>query len=194
MSNDLLQMLSVRRGHFRLESGHHGDLWLDLDALFLRPRRLQGFFDDLARRISPYRPDVVCGPLSGGAYVAQAIATRLDIGFVHAERGGDAGEGLYRVAYGIPVSLRPKLLGQRIAVVDDVINAGSAVRATLADLDACGGVPVAIGALLVLGSAAANFATGRSLPLVSVATMPNTLWTPEECPLCAKGVAFSSTR
>jgi len=76
MSNDLLQMLSVRRGHFRLESGHHGDLWLDLDALFLRPRRLQSFFDDLAERISPYRPDVVCGPLSGGAYVAQAIATR----------------------------------------------------------------------------------------------------------------------
>jgi len=91
------------------------------------------------------------------------------------------------------VSLRPKLLGQRIAVVDDVINAGSAVRATLADLDACGAVPVALGALLVLGSAAATFAAGRSLPLVSLATMPNALWAPEECPLCAQGAAFSAT-
>jgi orotate phosphoribosyltransferase len=193
MSDDLLQMLSAQRGHFRLESGHHGELWLDLDALFLRPRRLQGFFDDLAEQIRPFRPDVVCGPLSGGAYVAQAIATRLDVGFVHAERGNAAGEGLYRVAYRVPAGLRPQLAGKRIAVVDDVINAGSAVRATLADLDACGAAPVAIGALLVLGSAADTFAGSLSLPLLSVAAMPNTLWTPEECPLCAQGLALSST-
>ena len=37
MEEKLLELLSVRRGHFVLESGHHGNLWLDLDSLFLRP-------------------------------------------------------------------------------------------------------------------------------------------------------------
>lgn len=28
-------------GHFLLESGHHGDLWLDLELLCLRPRQIE---------------------------------------------------------------------------------------------------------------------------------------------------------
>ncbi len=32
-----LTLVSGRRGHFRLESGHHSDLWLDLDPLFADP-------------------------------------------------------------------------------------------------------------------------------------------------------------
>jgi orotate phosphoribosyltransferase len=47
---------------------------------------------------------------------------------------------------------------------------------------------VGIGALLVLGKAALAFASGKGVPLWSIATLPNTLWTPAECPLCAAGV------
>jgi hypothetical protein len=28
----VLELLSARNGHFLLESGHHGDLWLDLES------------------------------------------------------------------------------------------------------------------------------------------------------------------
>jgi hypothetical protein len=34
------QLGPPRRGHFVLESGHHGNLWLDLNSLFLRPAAL----------------------------------------------------------------------------------------------------------------------------------------------------------
>jgi len=33
-------MLVARHRHFRLESGRHGNLWLELDGLFERPARL----------------------------------------------------------------------------------------------------------------------------------------------------------
>lgn len=42
MQSDLLAASSATRGHFRYESGHHGNLWLDLDALFVDPRRVAG--------------------------------------------------------------------------------------------------------------------------------------------------------
>ena len=45
---DLLTLLDKRAGHFQLESGHHGELWLDLDALLLRPSLLQPFVQTLA--------------------------------------------------------------------------------------------------------------------------------------------------
>ena len=72
--------------------------------------------------------------------------------------------------------------------MDDAINAGSAVRATYADLLACGARPVALGALLVLGAAASRFAAEQRLPLESLVTLDNTVWVPSACPLCAAGV------
>lgn len=40
MEAALLDLLEVRRGHFRYESGYHGDIWLDLDRLFAKPHAL----------------------------------------------------------------------------------------------------------------------------------------------------------
>jgi orotate phosphoribosyltransferase len=45
--------LSVRRGHFRYESGYHGEIWLDLDRLFLNPLRIAPLAHDLASTIAP---------------------------------------------------------------------------------------------------------------------------------------------
>jgi len=74
-----------------------------------------------------------------------------------------------------------------VAIVNDVINAGSAVRGTLADLRRYGARPLAIGTLAVLGTAAATFARHEGLALEALATLPADLWPPEACPLCAAG-------
>jgi orotate phosphoribosyltransferase len=74
-----------------------------------------------------------------------------------------------------------------VAIVNDVINAGSAVRGTFFDLEECGASVVAINTLLVLGSAADQFAASKKVPLNSLATLPNAIWMPAECPLCASG-------
>lgn len=63
-----------------------------------------------------------------------------------------------------------------------MINAGPAVRGTLADLQAGGAKSVAFGALLVLGSTASSFAAGQNLPLENVSHLPSALWEPSECP------------
>ncbi len=185
----LLPLLTPRRGHFRLESGHHGNLWLDLDALFLRPHRLGPFAAELAHRLARHKPAAICGPLVGGALLAQMIAAELEIDFYRAERiVPDERDALYPVKYRIPNSLRNRLRGKDIAVVDDVINAGSAVRGTISDLRSCGANPVAIGALLVLGTSASSFCAEQHLPLEHIEFLPNEVWSPSACPLCAAGM------
>jgi orotate phosphoribosyltransferase len=92
------------------------------------------------------------------------------------------------VTYRLPDGLRERVRGKSVAVVDDVINAGSALRGTLAELRACGARPTAAGALLVLGSAAARWCAGQAIPLETIAALPNEIWAPAECPLCAAGV------
>jgi orotate phosphoribosyltransferase len=182
-------LLAFRKGHFRLESGHHGDLWLDLELLCLRPERVWRFTAELARRLSKHHVEAVCGPLIEGAFVALMVAAEMEVQFCYAERSAPPqSDTLYPVKYQIPGALRSKVHGKRVAIVNDVINAGSAVRGTFADLQASGAKPVAIGALLVLGTSASSFAADHHIPLESISQLPNNLWAPSECPLCAARV------
>jgi orotate phosphoribosyltransferase len=75
-----------------------------------------------------------------------------------------------------------------VAIIDDVISAGSAVRGTVAELREAGVSSVVFGALLVLGSSIDDFCAKQSIPLVYVEQRPSNLWLPAECPLCASQV------
>jgi orotate phosphoribosyltransferase len=183
----VLARMPARSGHFTLESGHHGELWLEPDALFWEPATLEPHAAWLAERIRRHAPDVVCGPLVGGAFLAQLVAARLGARFCHTERTSAGDRGLYAATYRLPDAVAPRLSGLRVAVVDDVVNAGSAVRATLAALRHAGARPVALGALLALGATPSSVAAGEGLPLEVLATRENRIWEPEHCPLCARG-------
>jgi orotate phosphoribosyltransferase len=87
----------------------------------------------------------------------------------------------------LPAAQAFRLTDLRVAVVDDVVNAGSAARATLAALAEAGARPIALGALLVLGSTPAAVAADAGLPLVALANRDSKLWEPSRCPRCAKG-------
>ena len=178
-AEEVLDLLDARRGHFLLESGHHGDLWLELDRLFVRPARLETFAEELGRRLAAHGIDGLCGPLTGGAFLAETAAAKLDLEFSWAERSEDG--------YRIPAPLRSGLEGKTVAIVDDVVNAASASRATLEELGACGARTVALGALVTLGSTPDAFAEREGLALERLATLPNSLWDPSDCPMCAAG-------
>ena len=186
MGVNVLDLMKVRRGHFRYESGYHGEVWLDLDRLFLDPRRIAPLAQDLATRLARRDVEAVVGPLVGGALVAQMIATEIEALFAYTSpQRPSSGDALYSVAYRLPASVAPLLRGKRVAIVDDVVNAGSAVRATFGALVEAGAKPVAAGALLVLGEAAHPFLRQNGVVLESLAALANPLWSPAECPLCA---------
>lgn len=186
MTQDFLSLVPARRGHFQLESGHHAALWLDLDALFVQPARLRPFVAKLAAGLEKYEVAGVCGPLLGGAFLAQMLASSLDVEFFFTERitPSEPG-GLYRAQYRLPPALCNRVAGSCIAIVDDVISAGSAVRGTYTEVRTCGARPVVVGALLQLGSAAGRFFDPEGVSVESVVKMDFDLWVPAECPLCA---------
>lgn len=183
-----LKIVDGRRGHFRLESGHHSALWLDLDPLFSDPRRVEPFVSALAAALRPHDVAVVCGPLLGGAFLAQLAARALDAQFCFTERVMPAGrDGLYRAQYRLPPTMISGVRGKRVALVDDVMSAGSALRGTHAELLGHGAVPVVVGALLVLGNAGADYFAEKALPVEAVARDDYDIWFPGSCPLCASG-------
>jgi orotate phosphoribosyltransferase len=189
MQHDFLSRVPAREGHFRLESGHHAKLWLDLDTLFVEPQRVRPLVSGLAEALQAHDLAAVCGPLLGGAFLAQMLASALEVEFFFAERVLPPGrEGLYGAEYRLPRGLRDRARGKRVAIVDDVISAGSAVRGTYAELRARGAQPVVIGALVALGSLALTFFAQERVPVIPLVQLPYELWPPDACPLCASAL------
>jgi orotate phosphoribosyltransferase len=96
------------------------------------------------------------------------------------------------VHYRLPPAFVSRVRGKRIAIVDDVMSAGSALRGTFAELEAHGARTVVAGALLVLGTTGETFFRGRSVAVEAVARDRYELWLPADCPLCAAGTALDN--
>jgi orotate phosphoribosyltransferase len=183
VDSDVIELARPRLGHFDLGTGFHGDVWLDLDALFMRPSLLRPHIGMLAERLREHRIDAVCGPMEGGALLAWAIADRLGVAFLPGYRAPAGAYDLPDIPGGID--------GWRVAVADDAVNAGTAVRACANLLDERGAVPVAVAALLSLGPASATVAEAISVPLYSAGAIQSQAWSPAECSLCAGGIPLT---
>jgi orotate phosphoribosyltransferase len=166
-------------------------LWLDLDTLFLDARELRRWGTALAERAASRDSQVVCGPLTGGAFVAQEMAAELGASFVFIERFvSPAGAVTYR----IPSSLRARVRGRRTIMVDDVVNAGSALIACVAELRACEAELVGFASLLALGESVTRTMQQFGVPFFTLGTLQRGLWPPEDCPLCRAGVPLEDRR
>jgi len=198
VESNLIELAHPRPGHFDLGTGYHGDLWLDLDALFLRPGRLRADVGWLADQLREHRVDAVCGPMEGGAFLAYALAEVLDAAFLPAYRVPAPPEGGAAPAYRIPLAgdagggiAGAGIAGWRVAIADDAVNAGTAVRACFDQLTVHGAVPVAVAALLFLGPAGRTVAESLSVPGYAVGTMDSQAWPAGRCPLCAARVPLT---
>jgi orotate phosphoribosyltransferase len=181
----VIELVRPRQGHFELGTGYHGDVWLDLDGLFLRPGLLEPHIDALAEQLREHQPDAVCGPAEGGAFLALALATRLGVAFLPGYR-----DAASRLGYRLP-SVPGGITGWRVALADDAVNAGTAIRACAIELQSSGATPVAVAALLALGPAGATVRDTMGLPLHAAARLDSQAWPADTCPLCASGTALT---
>jgi orotate phosphoribosyltransferase len=195
MIDDLLKTLPLRQGHFLLESGYHADLWFTLDGLFAKPRDLEPFITALTDRIASYRPTAICGPLLGGAFLAQAVAIKLGVDFYYSEPvANDSPTTLFSAAYVLPAELQQRARGQHVALVDDVISAGSSVRATAVALKRAEARIVAVGTLLLLGTQAADHFASVGVPVEALGRRDFAVWAPADCRQCQAGAPLEDPR
>jgi len=100
------------------ESGYYADVWLTLDELFADPATVAPLVATLADRLRPHEAVAVCGPLLGGAFLAQALATTLGARFYYTEPViVSRDDTLFTANYRLPPALRRPVRGQAIAAV-----------------------------------------------------------------------------
>ena len=162
------------RGHFRLTSGLHSDLYLQSALVLQHPDDAAALGEALAGSFREDRVQTVLAPAIGGILVAHEVARALGVRALFTEREGET----MRLRRGF--TLTP---GERCLVVEDVITTGGSTREVVQCVEALGGMVVGVGSLIDRSGGAAAF----PIKHVALATVTATTYPPESCPLCQSG-------
>lgn len=163
---------AILKGHFRLSSGRHSDVFVQKFRVLEQPRLAQRFGELIARSFDNDF-DVVAAPAVGGVVLGFTTALAADVRFVFAERTGD------RMTFRRGFALKP---GERTLVVEDVITTGGSAREVVDLVRASGAEPIGVGALIDRGDPTRTLDLGA--PLRALISMAVTSWDPDGCPLC----------
>ncbi|OGK95100.1 MAG: orotate phosphoribosyltransferase [Candidatus Rokubacteria bacterium RIFCSPHIGHO2_02_FULL_73_26] len=165
---------ALMRGHFRLTSGLHSDVYLQSALVLQHPAYAEALGRALAARLPAADVGTVLAPAIGGILVAHEVARALGVRALFSEREN----GVMRLRRGF--ALAP---GERCLVVEDVITTGGSTREVVQCVEEAGGVVVGVGSLIDRSGGAAAFA----VPRAALARVSATAWKPEDCPLCRSG-------
>ena len=165
---------ALMRGHFRLTSGLHSDVYLQSALVLQYPEHAARLGEALAARFLDDAIQTVLAPAIGGILVAHEVARALGVRALFTEREN----GTMRLRRGF--TLAP---GERCLVVEDVITTGGSTREVIATVEALGGVVVGVGSLIDRSGGGAGFTVKQS----ALATVTAAAFRPEACPLCATG-------
>ncbi|PYN05293.1 MAG: orotate phosphoribosyltransferase [Candidatus Rokuibacteriota bacterium] len=165
---------ALMRGHFRLTSGLHSDIYLQSALVLQYPEHAARLGEALAAPYTDARAQTVLAPAIGGILIAHEVARALGVRALFTERE----DGAMRLRRGF--TLTP---GERCLVVEDVITTGGSTREVVECVRASGGSVIGVGTLIDRSGGTAAFDVKRA----SLATVSASTWPPEACPLCKSG-------
>jgi orotate phosphoribosyltransferase len=165
---------ALMRGHFRLTSGLHSDVYLQSALVLQYPEHAAALGGALAAAFRGDGAQTVLAPAIGGILVAHEVARALGVRALFTERE----DGTMRLRRGFALTA-----GERCLVVEDVITTGGSTREVVACVQQHGGAVVGVGSLIDRSGGAAAFTVKQT----ALATVSATTWAPETCPLCKTG-------
>jgi orotate phosphoribosyltransferase len=165
---------ALMRGHFKLTSGLHSDVYLQSALVLQYPAHAAELGAALAASFRGADVTTVLAPAIGGIPVAHEVARALGARALFTEREN----GVMRLRRGFTLAR-----GERCLAVEDVITTGGSVREVVHVIEEHGGIVVGVGALVDRSGGTAEFPVKHT----TLATIRAATYSPDDCPLCKTG-------
>jgi orotate phosphoribosyltransferase len=179
LGNNVLEIFktagAIKEGHFLLASGLHSPVYWEKFRILQYPHLTEQLCRLIAQHFKEQEIDVVAGPTTGGIILAFETARELGVRSIFAEKEG--GLRVFRRDFQISPD-------EHVLVVDDILTTGSSIRETINAVQKAGGILIGIGILVDRSEKDTDFGA----PLFSCLRAPTTVYSPQECPLCAAHV------
>lgn len=172
---------AMLRGHFKLTSGRHSDVYIEKFRIMEDPAATVALCGMIADHFRSSGIRLVVGPAMGGIILAYETARQLGVRAIYAEKDGKGGLMFDR---GFTIAS-----GEPVLVIDDVLTTGGSVRQTLELVRAAGGDVRGVAFLIDRTNGGVDF----GVPFFASHSMSVVSYAPDECPLCRQGVPLTET-
>lgn len=165
---------ALLNGHFQLTSGLHSPQYFQCARVLQYPSYSEQFAQAIIKHFKNDHIDCVISPAIGGIIFGYEIARQLNCRNIFTERVNN----VMTLRRGLEL-----INDERVLVVEDVITTGGSVREVIDLVQGAGAAVVGVGTIV-------DRSGGKKLfdyPYYSVFEMKVVTYSPEECPLCAKG-------
>ncbi|ANR71017.1 orotate phosphoribosyltransferase [Selenomonas sp. oral taxon 126] len=175
----LVKTGAIMDGHFLLTSGLHSPHYVEKFNVLQHPAYTAQLCAAMAEKFKDAEIETVVGPVTGGILLAHETGKSLGTRAIFTERVD--GKMTFRRGF----SLRE---GERVLIVEDIVTTGGSIKEVIEVVKAAGAVPVAVSMLVDRSGGKANFG---DVPSTALLTMDVETYSPDTCPLCAKGVPMT---
>jgi orotate phosphoribosyltransferase len=166
---------ALLEGHFRLSSGLHSTGYLQCALVLQYPSDAEALGRALAGRVRHLRPTVVLSPALGGVVIGHEVGRALGVRAMFGERQ----DGVLTLRRGFMIAET-----DRVLVVEDVLTTGRSTRETIQVATAAGGHVVGAASIVDRSGGVVRF----DLPFQALLDVELPTYSPDTCPLCAKGL------
>jgi orotate phosphoribosyltransferase len=167
---------ALLRGHFRLTSGLHSDIYLQSALVLQHPEDAAALGRAIANGTRELGATVVLSPALGGVVIGHEVGRALGVRAIFAER--QDGALMLRRGFTLAVS-------DRVIVIEDVLTTGGSTRETIEVARAAGAQVVGVASIVDRSGGSVRF----GVPFVSLLDMSLPAYEPGVCPLCEQGIA-----
>ena len=175
----LVKTGAIMDGHFLLTSGLHSPHYVEKFNVLQHPAYTAQLCAAMAEKFKDAAIETVVGPVTGGILLAHETGKSLGTRAIFTERVD--GKMTFRRGF----SLRA---GERVLIVEDIVTTGGSIKEVIEVVKAAGAVPVAVSMLVDRSGGKADFG---DVPSTALLTMDVETYSPDTCPLCAKGVPMT---
>ena len=175
----LVKTGAIMDGHFLLTSGLHSPHYVEKFNVLQHPAYTAQLCAAMAEKFKDAEIETVVGPVTGGILLAHETGKALGTRAIFTERVD--GKMTFRRGF----SLRE---GERVLIVEDIVTTGGSIKEVIEVVKAAGAVPVAVSMLVDRSGGKADFG---DVPSTALLTMDVETYSPDTCPLCAKGVPMT---
>lgn len=169
---------ALQKGHFKLSSGRHSDLFVQTALVLCYPGIAERLGHELGRTFEGAGVTVVLSPAVAGIVIGHEVARYLNVRHLFCERV----DGTMELRRGFSVGADDNVL-----VADNAMTDGASKQEVL-DLVARKGADVAGVAIVADRSDGVSF----GVRLESLLRLDAREWDADECPMCREGMAIDA--
>lgn len=173
--NILKDCKALLEGHFLLSSGRHSSRYCQCARLFEYPDKAEKVISIAAQKVKDVEFDMIIGPAIGGIIAAYELGRQLNKPAIFCEREN----GIMCLRRGFEIKE-----GQKVLICEDVVTTGKSSFETAEIIKSMGAY--------VAGIACIADRSVSKIPydIYSAVKLEIPVYTPEECPLCKKGIPY----